>query len=48
MEQRIRLTAFNVNDMRGEGKTGELIKGFKDGKLDVLGVRETHLSGKGV
>lgn len=40
------LGAFNVSGMKIEGKRGRLLKGFKDRRLDVPGVGETHLLGK--
>lgn len=43
----MRSGACNVNGMRKDGKRGELIKGFKDGRVDVLGLGKVHLLGKG-
>jgi len=46
--ERMRMAAFNVNGMQGEIKRRELVESFKKGKIDVLGVGETHMRGQGI
>ena len=43
----MRVGCINVNGMTEEGKRRELVECFKRGRLDVLGVGETHMKGNG-
>lgn len=44
----LRVGAFIINGMREKGKRGDWRKEFKDERLSVLRIRETHFLGKGL
>lgn len=41
------VASINMNKLNGECKRGEIMKAIVKGKVDVLGVAETHLKGYG-
>ena len=43
----MRMVAINVNGMQDERKRREIVEIFKEKKLDVLAVGETHMKGNG-
>ena len=43
----MRVAAFNTNGMQDQNKRRELVESFKKGRIDVLGVGETHMRGQG-
>ena len=43
----MRLVAMNVNGMQDERKRREIVEKFKERKIDVLAVGETHMRGSG-
>jgi len=44
----MRLVSFNANGISDEGKRQVLIENFVNGRVDVLGVSETHVRGRGM
>ena len=46
-EEVVRVAAININGCQDEVKRNEMINEFAKGKLDVLGVSETHIRGQG-
>ena len=42
----MRVAAFNTNGMQDQNKRRELVESFKKGRIDVLGVGETHMHGQ--
>ena len=47
-ERALRVASYNVNGMSVECKRKEVLADMRKGKLDVLGVQETHMKGCGV
>ena len=43
----MRVAAVNINGMQDQNKRRELVESFKKGRIDVLGVGETHMRGQG-
>ncbi len=48
MWEMLRVASFNVNGMSAESKRKEVVEGVRKGRLDVIGVQETHMKGCGV
>ena len=47
MGETIRAVCFNVNGLKDENKRRMIVEGCMKGRVDVLGLSETHLSGMG-
>ncbi len=44
----MKVVSLNVNGMNDRGKRREIVEMFERGRIDVLGVSETHLKGCGM
>ena len=44
----LRVASLNANGMSVDGKRKEVMEGVKNGRLDIIGVQETHMKGCGV
>ena len=44
----VRMACINENELQDECKRKNMVIEWKEGRLDVLGVGETHIIGKGV
>ncbi len=47
-EELMKVVSLNMNCMNDRGKRREIVDMFERGRIDVLGVSETHLKGCGM